>query len=59
MVTEESNVDDKNTAEQRSVIDRMVPYLRHRQDCQLWRPIIGCDCGLEDLLNELNAIKKD
>lgn len=28
-------------------------YAQHKRECQVWRPIVGCDCGLKELLEKI------
>ena len=35
-------------------IDKMIPYLRHTEDCEHeWERFEGCSCGLDKLLEKL------
>jgi hypothetical protein len=34
-------------------VEALLPYLGHKNSCSVWRPVVGCDCGLEGLLKNL------
>lgn len=39
------------------ILREIAEYAQHKRDCQIWRPIVGCDCGLKELKKKL-PVKK-
>jgi hypothetical protein len=39
--------------ELRAKLEMAKPYLKHLDGCSIWRPIVGCDCGLSEVLATL------